>query len=193
MASQDRHSAAVCRARRAEGNRGMDDREDLLSPALALGPHQAESVSDTEPLTADDLARGVCRLFRHMGFAPIIEYPLGNGRRADVAGLNAKGMMVIAEVKSGLADFRADGKWPDYLAFCDCFYFAVGADFPLDVFAGVQPEMQRSGIIVADRFGGTIVREAGEIKMNAGRRRAETLRFARRAAARLHRVMDPAF
>ena len=171
----------------------MDDREDLLSPALALGPHQAESVSDTEPLTADDLARGVCRLFRHMGFAPIIEYPLGNGRRADVAGLNRKGMMVIAEVKSGLADFRADGKWPDYLAFCDCFYFAVGADFPLDVFAGAQPEMQRSGIIVADRFGGTIVREAGEIKMNAGRRRAETLRFARRAAARLHRVMDPAF
>ena len=128
-----------------------------------------------------------------MGFAPIIEYPLGNGRRADVAGINRKGLIMIAEVKSGLADFRSDGKWPDYLGFCDCFYFAVSAGFPLDVLAGDEPDLERAGIIVADRFGGTILRGAQEIKMNAGRRRAETLRFARKAAARLHHVMDPAF
>jgi len=171
----------------------MDDREDLLGPMLALGPHKAGSISDTERLTAEDLARGVCRLFRHMGFTPIIEYPLGNGRRADVAGINRKGMIVIAEVKSGLPDFRSDGKWPDYLAFCDCFYFAVAADFPTDVFDPANDHMQRAGVIVADRFGASILREADEIRMNAARRHAETLRFARRAAARLHHVMDPAF
>jgi hypothetical protein len=154
----------------------------------------ADGTADFAPVpTADEIAQGVCRLFRHMGFAPIIEYPLGNGRRADVAGINRKGVIMIAEVKSGLADFRSDGKWPDYLGFCDCFYFAVSAGFPLDVLAGDEPGLERAGIIVADRFGGTILRGAQEIKMNAGRRRAETLRFARKAAARLHHVMDPAF
>ncbi len=154
---------------------------------------QADAVSETERLTAEDLARGVCRLFRHMGYAPIIEYPLGNGRRADVAGINRKGMIMIAEVKSGLPDFRSDSKWPDYLDFCDRFYFAVAADFPTGAFDRDDTSMRRAGIIVADRFGASIRREADEIRMNATRRRAETLRFARRAAARLHHVMDPAF
>ena len=149
--------------------------------------------TDMLVVTAEDIALGVCRLFRNMGFSPIVEYPLGNGRRADVAGLNRKGMMVIAEVKSGLADFRADGKWRDYLAYCDCFYFAVGAGFPRDAFDPGEPDMAQVGVIIADRFGGTILRAAPETKMNAGRRRAETLRFARKAAARLHHVMDPAF
>jgi hypothetical protein len=102
-------------------------------------------------------------------------------------------MMVIAEVKSSLADFRSDGKWPEYLAYCDCFFFAVSAAFPLDALDPGHPDIARAGIIVADRFGGTILRPADEIKMNAGRRRAETLRFARKAAARLHHVIDPAF
>jgi len=154
----------------------------------------ADAPGAAEPgLTAEDISLGVCRLFRHMGFSPIAEYPLGNGRRADVAGLNRKGMMVITEVKSGRADFRADTKWRDYLAYCDCFYFAVASNFPLHVFSPDEPEMDRVGLIVADRFGGTILRSAPETKMNAGRRRAETLRFARKAAARLHHVMDPAF
>ena len=107
----------------------------------------ADGTNDFAPVpTADEIAQGVCRLFRHMGFAPIIEYPLGNGRRADVAGINRKGLIMIAEVKSGLADFRSDGKWPNYLGFCDCFYFAVSAGFPLDVLAGDEPGLERAAL-----------------------------------------------
>src|SRR3546814_5087076 len=31
-----------------------------------------------------------------------------------------------------LADLRADGKWPDYVGYCDAFYFAVPPGFPHD-------------------------------------------------------------
>ena len=49
-----------------------------------------------------------------------------------------------------------------------------------------------AGAIVADRYGGAIVRPAPAAAMIAATRRAQTLRFARFAAARLRRVEDPA-
>ena len=79
---------------------------------------------------AEGLARGVCRLLDEMGICPLVEVPLGTGRRADVVGLDGKGRFVIVEIKSGLADFRADTKWRDYRNHCDRLYFAVGSEFP---------------------------------------------------------------
>ena len=76
---------------------------------------------------------GVCRLLDAMGVCPLVEVPLGTGRRADVLGQDGKGRFTIVEIKSGLADFRADGKWEDYREHCDRLYFAVGNEFPLDV------------------------------------------------------------
>ncbi|PQA88839.1 MmcB family DNA repair protein [Hyphococcus luteus] len=124
------------------------------------------------------LTRGVTRLFIDLGLSPLCEFRLANGRRADVAGLDRRGKLVIAEVKSCRADFEVDQKWPDYLAFCDQFYFAVDPDFP----RALLPESE--GLIVADDYGAAIARAAEDRPLNAARRKAVTLRFARQAAAK---------
>ncbi len=110
---------------------------------------------------------------------------LANGRRADVAGIARDGEIWIVEVKSCLEDFRTDQKWHEYRAFCDRLFFAVGPDFPREV---LPPD---TGLIIADRYGGEIVRPAPEHKLAAARRKAMTLRLARVAAFRLQAAIDP--
>src|SRR5690242_4713356 len=132
------------------------------------------------------LCRGVRRLFVEQGFASLAEFSLANGRRADVAALGRGGEIAIVEIKSSIADFRADRKWPDYWDYCDRLYFAVGADFPQDLIPA------ECGLIVADAFGAAILREPPEPRpLNPARRSAVMLRFARTAAARLYRMTDP--
>ena len=143
---------------------------------------------DDEPsgaLPATGLARGVQRLLTHAGYRTLVELPLGNGRRVDVIGLSRHARVTIVEVKASVADFRADAKWPEYLPYCDYFYFAVGQDFPLDL---LPPG---AGVMVADPFQAAIVRPATLTAMNAQRRRTLILRFARTAAARLGHLLDP--
>src|SRR5690242_13942845 len=132
------------------------------------------------------LARGVGRALAQRGYASLTEVSLANGRRADVMGLGRAGELVIVEVKSSLQDFRSDAKWPEYREFCDRFYFAVAEDFPRDAI----PE--DCGLIVADGFGGAVLREAPLLTMAAARRKAVTLRFALVSSERLRRLLDPA-
>ncbi|EWY36499.1 hypothetical protein N825_26680 [Skermanella stibiiresistens SB22] len=131
------------------------------------------------------MTRGVRRALAERGFNSLTEFRLASGRRADVVAVNEAGEVVIVEVKSSVADFRADQKWPEYQAFCDTFYFAVGADFPADL---IPPEC---GLMVADGFGAVVTREAPLVKLNAARRRAVVLRLALTASGRLHRQEDP--
>jgi hypothetical protein len=131
------------------------------------------------------LARGVGRALAERGYASLTEVSLANGRRADVMGLGRAGELVIVEVKSSLQDFRSDAKWPEYREFCDRFYFAVAEDFPRDAIPG------DCGLIVADGFGGAVLREAPLIALAAARRKAVTLRFALLGSERLRRVLDP--
>lgn len=138
-----------------------------------------------EPRLAVEIARGATRLLAAHGFASVVELPLANGRRADIAAVGRGGEIWIVEVKSGVADFRADTKWPEYRAYCDRFFFAVMADFP----AGLLPE--DTGLILADRFGGELARPAPEHVLPAARRKAMLLRVARTAAARLSGLADP--
>lgn len=137
------------------------------------------------PFEAGDITRGVCRHFRARRYSPLTEFKLSTGRRADVAGLNKAGRFVIAEVKSSVRDFQADRKWPDYVPFCDRFYFAVANGFPVDLIPG------DCGILIADPYDAAILREAPLLKMNGARRRSQILRFAKTAADRLHRISDP--
>ncbi|MEL7544047.1 MAG: MmcB family DNA repair protein [Pseudomonadota bacterium] len=132
-----------------------------------------------------EIQRGVCRHFAALDHAPLCEFVLPSGRRADIFLLGPKGEMIIVEIKSSLADFRVDQKWPEYLADCDRFYFAVAPDFPLDVL----PE--DTGLIIADRFGAEMVRDATENKVAAARRKSLTLRVARHASLRLQQIADP--
>jgi hypothetical protein len=135
--------------------------------------------------TALKVWRGAARLLRRMDFACLSEITLASGRRADLLALGPKHELWIIEVKSSLADFRADTKWPDYRQHCDRLFFATHPDVPLDVF----PE--DAGLIVADGFGAEILREAPEHKLPAATRKAVTLRFARNGAHRLHDLTDP--
>lgn len=142
-------------------------------------------VGAAEDTPALRITRGVTRLLTQMGYATLHEFKLTSRRRVDVAGLDAGGRFAMVEVKSCLADFRADRKWPEYLAYADFFYFAVDPGFPREVL----PE--DTGLIVADAFEAAIVRPAAEQPVNATRRRHQTQRFARTAAGRLTSLLDP--
>jgi hypothetical protein len=136
---------------------------------------------------ARELCRGATRLLSQQGFAALSEVPLANGRRADILALGRDGEVRIVEIKSSLADFRADRKWPDYRDFCDRLYFAVGHDFD-DALVPAD-----CGLIRADAWGGALLREAPLLALAPPRRRAVTLRFALLAAQRLGHILDPEF
>ena len=137
--------------------------------------------------TARLLARGVGRLFKNLGFDSLTEFTLSTGRRVDVVGVNSRGKIAIAEIKTSAADFRTDQKWPEYMDFCDLFYFAVPLDFPVEILPN------ESGLILADAYSGDIVRpsQRNPNPLHASRRREVTLRFARAAAKRLRRWEEP--
>jgi hypothetical protein len=154
----------------------------ILSPA----PEGASGLAlEAEIRLAERLARGITRLFEDLGCAAIAEFPLGNGRRVDVIALDGQGITSIVEIKSSVQDFRSDAKWREYLDFCDRFYFAVAPEFPQDLLPA------EVGLIVADDWHGTILRQSPVFTMNGSRRRAQTLRIAMTAAQRLRRFTDP--
>ncbi|MBC6440557.1 MAG: MmcB family DNA repair protein [Rhodospirillales bacterium] len=138
-----------------------------------------------EERAAIGLARGIGRMFEAISQASLTEFTVRSGRRADVIALDAKGRFTIVEIKTSLADFRADTKWPEYLDFCDFYLFAVPEDFPQEVLP------DHHGLIVADRFDATILRPSPEAPMNAARRKSQTLRFATLAARRLRQLTNP--
>ena len=136
------------------------------------------AVLASRPETTASVTRGAARLLAALGYAPLAEVTLPNGRRADLMALGRKGEIFIVEVKSGVEDFRADQKWREYLPYCDAFAFAVAPEFPRAV---LPPE---PGLIVADGFGGAVLREAPAAPLAGARRKALTLAFARLAALR---------
>jgi len=135
--------------------------------------------------TALLVARGTRRLLRRLKFSSVTELPLLSGRRADIVALGEDGAIHIIEIKSSIADFRADMKWRDYRAHCDRLFFAIPETAP----AEIMP--QDAGLIIADAYGAEILREAPEHKMAPAARHAMLMRFAHAAAHRLHGLSDP--
>lgn len=146
---------------------------------------QACTNDNSRPVVTNEVTRGVLRFLMDMGFAPMTEVPLTNGRRVDVLALDRRGKAVIVEVKSSVADYRADTKWVDYLNYCEEFYFAVDAGFPRDLFEVPESLPDVVGLIVADAYGADIIRPAMVRPVNAARRKALTLKMARAGARRL--------
>lgn len=135
--------------------------------------------------TALLVARGTTRLLRSLGFACVAELPLPSGRRADLVALNERGEIWIVEIKSSLADLRADQKWPEYRFHCDRLFFAFTQDLPCEIFPA------DTGLIVADGYGAHMQCEAPEHRLPAATRKVMLLRFALAAAGRLNRLADP--
>jgi hypothetical protein len=134
---------------------------------------------------ARQITRGVTRYFRNLNNAVLTELILADGRRCDVITVDENGVISIVEVKSSVADFRSDGKWPEYRQWCDRFYFAVLTIFPWELIP------DDCGLILADSYGAEIFRDAPEDRIAAARRKALMLRFSRCAAFRLQDKNDP--
>jgi hypothetical protein len=150
------------------------------------GLEQAQSESPgAEERLAAALARGVSRTLGAHGGATLTEFTLRTGRRVDVIGVDDRGEITIVEIKTSVADFRSDGKWPEYLDFCDYFYFAVPEDFPRELLP------DDCGVMVADAYEALILVPSEARPVNGSRRRALILRFARAAAQRLNAYTDP--
>ena len=141
----------------------------------------------TRPETTLAVCRGACRLLRQAGLSVLLELSLPDNRRADIIAIGATGELTIVEVKSSIEDWRVDQKWPDYLAWCDRLFFAVPVDFPQELIA---PEV---GLIVADAYGGEILRHPPRRPVVAARRKALLIDCARLASERLARIEDPDF
>lgn len=138
-----------------------------------------------------DVARGICRLFARNDIWCIPEMPLRSNRRADLMGIDAKGRLIIVEIKVNRSDLLGDGKWTDYLDHCDRFYWGVPAHLdrsPLES-EGFLP--QSCGVIVADAYDAEIVRPAPSLPLAAARRKAEIERLARTSLRRNLIGIDP--
>lgn len=147
--------------------------------SLVLPPDGRQSA------TALAIARGTTRLLHSFGLSVVSELPLASGRRADLVALGAAGDIWIVEIKSSIADFRADRKWMDYRLHCDRLFFATTTEVPCDIF---PPD---TGLIVADAFGAELVCEAPEHRLHSSTRKSMMLAFARAAALRLSALADP--
>src|SRR5262249_22567243 len=73
--------------------------------------------------TALAVTRGSTRLLHSLGFSVVSDLPLPSGRRADLVALGSDGEVWIVEIKSSVADLRADQKWIDYRLHCDRLFF----------------------------------------------------------------------
>lgn len=132
------------------------------------------------------LARGVCRHLLAQDFVTVTELVPAPGLRVDVMALGPRGDVWVVECKSGVADYRADRKWQGYLDWCDRFFWAVDADFPVDLLP------DGTGLILADAWDADVVRMGPETRLPPARRKAVMLTFARAAALRLQGLRDPA-
>ena len=146
-------------------------------------------MTDASPLASlqpgQILARGVCRHLLHHGFVTVEELVPAPGLRVDVMGLGPKGEVWIVECKSGRADFTSDRKWQNYLEWADRFFWAVDADFPVELLPG------ETGLILADDYDAEIVRMPAATPLAGARRKVMVQKFARHAALRLQGYRDP--
>jgi hypothetical protein len=164
----------------------MIEENDSVAPTTRLTTNTGQ-MGDVvaPPIGAAAVARGVARLFSRHDIMLLSEVSLPNRRRADMMGVDAKGQIVIVEIKVARGDLLGDDKWTEYLEFCDRFYWAVPGDLdiaPLDR-SDFLPE--RAGLIIADAYDAEMVRPAATHALAPARRKAETMRLARRSMQRL--------
>ncbi len=137
------------------------------------------------------VARGVSRLFLRNDIVVQPEVSLRNHRRADLMGVNAKGEIVIVEIKCARGDLMGDQKWTEYLDYCDRFFWAVPAGFDFSPIEGDAFLPERTGLIVADAYDAQIIRPAALVPLAAARRKVEVQRLARLGMRRLMGIADP--
>jgi len=152
-----------------------------------------QTARDNITITAAQVARGVSRLFKRADIFVQSEVSLRNHRRADLMGVNAKGEIVIVEIKCARADLLGDQKWTEYLEHCDRFFWAVPPGFDARPLEGEAFLPERTGLIIADEYDGEIARSASRHPLAPARRKKETELLARLAMRRLMELADPEY
>lgn len=160
----------------------------MVSSPLSAPPSASDALVAGE---AAAVARGVARLFARNDIWCLPEMPLRTGRRADLMGIDAKGQVVIVEIKVARGDLLGDGKWPDYLDFCDRFYWALPPSLDRSPLEGLEFRPGCCGVIVADGYDAEIVRPAPLRPLPPARRKVEVERLARVALRRHLVARDP--
>jgi len=150
-------------------------------------PLVIEDTPQISPQPGQLLARGACRLLQSHGFAVLEEFTPKRGLRVDVAALGPKSEIWIIECKSSRSDFQTDAKWQGYLEWCDRYFWAVGPDFPTELLP------DETGLIIADAYGGEILRMGPQVPLASARRKSLVHGFAKTAARRLQLMRDPEF
>ena len=131
------------------------------------------------------IARGVMRHFAQIGMHSLSEFSPARGLRVDIITLGMANEIWIVECKSCQSDFKSDKKWQNYLDWCDRYFWAVDAEFPINILPS------DTGLIIADAYDASIFREAPLNKLSAARRKKITKSIARSACNRLLTHTDP--
>jgi hypothetical protein len=158
---------------------------------MAMASLAPDRILAPETRRAMAVSRGICRLFARNDVWCLAEMPLRNGRRADLMGIDAKGQIIIVEIKTARGDLLGDAKWPDYLDFCDRFYWGLPPELDRACLEGADFRPDCCGVIVADEYDAEIVRPAPSHPLAHARRRAEIERLARTALRRQLVGLDP--
>jgi hypothetical protein len=106
-------------------------------------------------------------------------------------GIDAKGRIVIVEIKVSRGDLLGDAKWPDYLDYCDRFYWGLPPTLDRGCLETEAFLPERCGVILADGYDAEIIRPAPLLQLAASRRKVETERLARTSLRRLVTSSDP--
>lgn len=149
--------------------------------------------STASAIGADEVARGIERLFARNDIWCLREMPLRNNRRADLMGLDAKGKIVIVEIKVARADLLGDAKWPEYLDYCDRFFWGLSTELDPSVLETAPFRPESCGLIMADGYDAEIIKPAPTRSLNPARRRKEIERLARTAMRRHAALVEPRF
>jgi len=168
----------------------MNGTQDVIHQPIPQ-PETASQNSHAHTPTAKEVARGIKRLFARNDIWCVEEMALPNNRRADLMGIDARGQIILVEIKVARGDLLGDNKWPDYLDFCDRFFWGVppGLDrTPLET-EGFMPD--RCGVIVADGYDAEILRQAPLEPLAPARRKSQVEKLARIAMRRNTALIDP--
>lgn len=151
----------------------------------------ADSVPEPRSPNAAEVARGIMRLFARNDIWCLTEMPLRNGRRADLMGIDAKGQIVIVEIKVARGDLMGDNKWTDYLDFCDRYFWGLSSILDRAPLEAENFRPDACGVIVADAYDAEIIRPAPLDPLAAARRKVEVERLSRTALRRMSGLIDP--
>ena len=137
------------------------------------------------PRKLNRITRGVMRHFTQIGLSSLSEFSPTKGLRVDIVAIGLSDEIWIVECKSSQGDFKSDKKWQNYLDWCDRYFWAVDAKFPINILPS------DTGLIIADAYDASIFREAPLNKLSAVRRKKITKSIARSACNRLLTHTDP--